>query len=241
MKVLVAEEATLFRLGFRMTFDQHPDIIHELHEAESLEDALNLIDKHHPDLVVSGLGHDGLGMAKRMRDAGDEGMGVILVMDKPDTTWKALALQANIVVIDRSAPPGDLVRAVRDWSENRIAADPNVLQQAMAMTEKRRPVPPDPFDDLSALQRKVLSLSAGGWEESEIAGEVRRSRADVRKAYREGIERLNKPEDQVLDLLRDKHVLYWRYFSGRLFVLVILGFAVSGGWMSLRDILSRAV
>ncbi|RPI33670.1 MAG: DNA-binding response regulator, partial [Chloroflexota bacterium] len=128
-----------------------------------------LIEQHHPDVAVLDIqmpGASGIEVTRWIR-ANFKGIGVLVLTAYEDDPYVMAVLQAgaNGYVL-KTAPPADLLRAVRDVHEGKSALDPVITQKLMAhiaSSQKASPVEP-----LTEREMDVLRLAGRGFTNKAI-------------------------------------------------------------------------
>ncbi|AEB12071.1 response regulator transcription factor [Marinithermus hydrothermalis] len=153
MRLLIADDHPLFRLGIKAVFEKQGfEVVGEAANGlEAVQQTLRL----DPDAVLLDVKMpllDGIGAAKKLREEGYTGLIVML------TTFTEPALQHQAAeagadaYLSKEVSPAELARRVLDLAEGRAG----------------RFVPP-PVPELTAREREVLTLLARGMTAKEMA------------------------------------------------------------------------
>lgn len=175
IRVLLADDQTLVRSGFRLILDLVPDI-EVVAEAADGARAVEAVAEHAPDVVLMDIRMPVLdGIAATEQIVGREGAPRVLVLttfDVDDYVVEALRVGASGYLL-KDVEPDDLVRAVRDVAVGQMPLAPQVLQRLVSSYVDRGSAARDPrLDQLSARETEVLSLLGQGLTNAEIAARL---------------------------------------------------------------------
>lgn len=188
IRVLLVDDQSLLRLGFRMILEAEGDI-EVVGEAADGATGVSMAEAVHPDVVLMDVrmpGMDGIEATAAIVAAG--GAARVLILTTFDVDQYVVAgLRAGASgFLLKDVPAGDLVAAIRT-----VAAGESVL----APTATRRlidqlvPLLPDPerpdraaalLEVLTAREQEVFGLLAAGKSNREIAGELHLSEGTVK-------------------------------------------------------------
>ncbi len=168
-KVVIADDHVIMRQGLRALLEREPDL-DWVGEAGTAEEALRVVERLKPDILILDLGMPGIGgMAglERLRGRHPDLPVLVLSMeDRPEIVRDAFAAGANGYLV-KTAADQELVQAIRA-----ILAGATYLQPSMGAALARAQRQVGPLDDLSDRERQVLSMLALGLTNQEIADEL---------------------------------------------------------------------
>ena len=169
VKVVIVDDHVIMRQGLRALLEREPDL-EWVGEAGTAEEALRVVDRLQPDVLILDLGMPGIGgMAglERLRGRHQDLPVLVLSMeDRPEIVRDAFAAGANGYLV-KTAADQELVQAIRA-----ILTGATYLQPSMGATLARAQRHVGPLDDLSERERQVLSMLALGLTNQEIADEL---------------------------------------------------------------------
>jgi DNA-binding NarL/FixJ family response regulator len=175
-RVLVVDDHDGFRAQLRGVLDKAG--IDVVGEARSGAEALELVEKARPDVVVMDLhmpGMDGFEATRRLAAAKPPVRVVVLtISDRDDDVIRAvLAGASGYLLKDGSLP--DLLRGIEAVHDGDALVSPRIT--AKLLRQLRRTAPAEPVtaadvSELSGRELQVLRLLANGKENAEIASQL---------------------------------------------------------------------
>ena len=170
IRVVLADDHALVRAGIRSLLGAMHDV-QVVGEAASGEEALQLAERERPDVILMDIamkGITGLEAAARVRERQPEVRVVILSMHSGEE-YVLQALRAGAVgYLLKDAATGELELALRSVMRGESWLSPAVSRQVVAGYAQHLGGEVGP-DVLTARQREVLRLVAGGKSTKEIA------------------------------------------------------------------------
>jgi DNA-binding NarL/FixJ family response regulator len=171
IKVLVADDQSMVRAGFRMLLSQEPDI-EVVGEASNGREAVDKAARFGPNVILMDIRMpelDGLEATRRIL-AADAGARVLVLttFDLDEYVYEALQAGASGFVL-KDDPPEQLLAAIRTVAEGHALLSPAVTKRVIReFTRIHRPAAPKGLDELTEREREVLSLIAEGRSNAEI-------------------------------------------------------------------------
>jgi DNA-binding NarL/FixJ family response regulator len=170
-RVLIADDQSMVRRGFRMILDSEPGI-EVVAEAADGEQAIAAWRRFAPDVVLMDVrmpGIDGL-EATRAILADDTATRIIILttFDLDDYVFQALRAGASGFLL-KNAPPEQLIQAVAVVARGEALLDPGITRSVIERFAQTREPPPVDLDQLTGRELEVFTLVARGLTNAEIA------------------------------------------------------------------------
>jgi DNA-binding NarL/FixJ family response regulator len=209
IRVLVADDQSMVRAGFRMLLMREPDIevvaeasngVEAVYQAARFDPTIVLMDIRMPEL-------DGLEAARRILAANEDARILILTtFGLDDYVYEALAIGASGFVL-KDDPPEQLIAAIRTVAAGDALLSPAITKRVIRQfTRIPRPPPPDELRELTAREHEIFRLIATGLSNAEIAEKLIISEGTVKTHVTHVLQKLN---------LRDRvQVVVLAYQSG---------------------------
>ena len=175
IRVIVADDQSMVRAGFRMLLGGEDDI-EVVAEASNGLEAVDKAARYDPTVVLMDIRMpelDGLEATRRILAADDTARVLILTtFDLDEYVYEALRAGASGFVL-KDEPPEQLLAAIRTVAAGDALLSPAVTRRVIAQfTRIPRPTPPKELGDLSEREREVFRLIARGLSNGEIAQEL---------------------------------------------------------------------
>ena len=183
IRVLVADDQSMVRAGFRMLLSGEPDIdvvaeasngLEAVDKAARFDPTVVLMDIRMPEL-------DGLEATRRILAADADARVLILTtFDLDEYIYEALRAGASGFVL-KDDPPEQLLAAIRTIAQGDALLSPAVTKRVIEQfTRTSRATPPKALDELTERELDVFRLIARGLSNAEIAGELYISETTVK-------------------------------------------------------------
>ena len=169
-RVLLLEDHTLVRQSLVKTLEAEGIIV--VAEASNGTEALPLIDKHQPDVVILDIGTpgmDGLDVGRLLKRRAQAPKILFVTMRDDDSTiWQAVQMGADGYVL-KTASTEELVHAVRSVAEGGAYMSAAVQRRVMQMASGDRQTT---NAGLTQREFEILDLLSAGNRPSEIASKL---------------------------------------------------------------------
>ena len=183
IRVLIADDQSMVRAGFRMLLAGEPDIevvaeardgLEAVATAARFDPTVILMDIRMPEL-------DGLEATRRILAANDTARILILTTFGLDEyVYEALRDGASGFVL-KDDPPEQLISAVRTVAGGNALLSPAITKRVIKQfTRIPRPVPPKELSELTAREQDILRLIAAGLSNAEIGKQLYISETTVK-------------------------------------------------------------
>ena len=171
ISVLVADDQSMVRAGFRMLLGDEPDI-DVVAEASNGEEAVHQAARFSPTVVLMDIRMpelDGLEATRRIIEANPAARVLMLTtFDLDEYVYEALQAGASGFVL-KDDPPEQLIAAVRTVAAGDALLSPSVTRRVIRQfTRQARPAVPPGIDELTDRERDIFRLMAEGLSNAEI-------------------------------------------------------------------------
>jgi DNA-binding NarL/FixJ family response regulator len=194
IRVLVADDQSMVRAGFRMLLGGEADIevvaeasngLEAVEKAARFRPTVLLMDIRMPEL-------DGLEATRRILDADETARILILTtFDLDEYVYEALRAGASGFVL-KDDPPEQLLDAIRIVAGGDALLSPTITKRVIKQfTRIPRPSPPSELEDLTERELDVFRLIARGLSNTEIGQELYISDTTVKTHITHILQKLN--------------------------------------------------
>ncbi|MCM3297828.1 response regulator [Streptomyces pseudogriseolus] len=175
IRVVLADDQSLVRAGFRALLDAQPDIT-VAGEAADGEEALRLIRELRPDVVLMDIrmpALDGLAATRRVTedpDLADVKVVVLTTFELDEYVFEAIRSGASGFLV-KDTEPDELLRAVRAVVDGDALLSPGVTRRLIAefAARSKEPAAAGSLSELTEREREVMALVGLGLTNEEIA------------------------------------------------------------------------
>jgi DNA-binding NarL/FixJ family response regulator len=175
IRVLVADDQSMVRAGFRMLLADEQDI-EVVAEAENGLEAVEKTARFNPGVILMDIRMpelDGLQATRRIL-AEDKGARILILttFDLDEYVYEALSAGASGFVLKDDSPE-QLLAAIRTVAAGDALLSPTVTKKVIKQFARRpRLAPPTELDELSERERDVFRLMTEGLSNGEIGQEL---------------------------------------------------------------------
>ncbi|MCF3139182.1 response regulator transcription factor [Paenarthrobacter sp. AR 02] len=175
IRILLADDQTLIRAGFRALLDAEPDM-EVVGEAGTGREAVRAAARDRPDVILMDIrmpDDDGLTATRAI--LGDPAMAntrIIILTTFELDEYIAEAVRAGAAgFLVKDTEPAELIRAVRVVHDGDALLSPSVTRRIMAQlaSQSRAAGKVVPLDQVTEREREVLALVGEGLNNAEIA------------------------------------------------------------------------
>ena len=183
IRVLVADDQSMVRAGFRMLLGGEEDI-EVVAEASNGLEAVDKAARYQPTVVLMDIRMpelDGLEATRRILAADDAPRILILTtFDLDEYVFEALSAGASGFVL-KDEPPEQLIAAIRTVAAGEALLSPAITKRVIQKFARMpRPAPPKEIDDLSERERRCFAW----WRAAFRTGRSDRSSSSARRPSR---------------------------------------------------------
>jgi DNA-binding NarL/FixJ family response regulator len=179
IKVLIVDDQSLVRAGFRMILEAEPDV-DVVGEAADGAGAIAAAGELRPDVILMDVrmpNVDGLEATRRLLEGKDEGPRILILttFDLDEYVYEALRVGASGFLL-KDTPPEQLVEAIRVVASGDALLSPTITRRVIEEFVRRPPAsvlkPAPALEELTARELEMLRYIARGLSNAEIAKEA---------------------------------------------------------------------
>ena len=183
IRVLVADDQSMVRAGFRMLLADEQDI-EVVAEAENGREAVEKTARFNPGVILMDIRMpelDGLQATRRiLAEDNDARILILTTFDLDEYVYEALSAGASGFVLKDDSPE-QLLAAIRTVAAGDALLSPTVTKKVIKQFARHpRPAPPKELDELSEREREVFRLMAEGMSNGEIGDKLHISETTVK-------------------------------------------------------------
>jgi DNA-binding NarL/FixJ family response regulator len=174
IRILIADDHTLFREGLRALLDSIPDT-EVVGEAATGDEAIAQAAALQPDVILMDIGMPGVNgieaTRRILRASPHIGIIVVTMFEDDASVFAAMRAGARGYVL-KGADQEEMLRAVRAVARGEALFGPAVARRLTNFFARPRPVMPEAFPELTDREREVLELIAQGYDNARIAQQL---------------------------------------------------------------------
>ena len=192
IRVLLADDHTLVRAGMRSLLEKLEGI-EVVAEASDGHEALRLVEKHRPDVVVTDIampGLNGMELTARVARERPEARVIILSMHATEPYVLQALRSGAAAYLLKDAAPVELELAIKAVMRGETYLSPPVSRHVIDDYRRRVGGESSPLEQLTPRQREILQLIAEGHSTRSIAEKLHVSVKTVETHRQQLMERL---------------------------------------------------
>lgn len=210
MKILLCDDQAVIRDGLEMLLTLEKDF-QVVGSAQDGQEALELVAKRQPDLVLMDLkmpGMNGIEATREIRKKfPDIKILVLTTYDEDEWVFDAVRAGASGYLL-KDTPRQKIIEAIRGTVEGKSFVDPAVAGKLMNQVASKQTQPASILEDkLTERELDVLRLLAKGMTNTEIAGTLHLSEGTVRNHVSAILEKLGASDRTQAAVIAIQHGL----------------------------------
>ncbi|QSJ16577.1 response regulator transcription factor [Nostoc sp. UHCC 0702] len=197
IKLLLVDDQSLIRQGLKALLELEPDI-EIVGEAENGENAIDLVEKLQPDVVLMDIRMpvmDGVAATREIQKR-FVGVKILVLTTFDDDAYVTAALQNGAIgYLLKDTPSEELAVAIRAVYKGYTQLGPGIVKKLLTQfstipSNQKTPVPPS-LTELTPREKEVLRLIATGASNREIAQQLYISEGTVKNHVTNILNRLD--------------------------------------------------
>ncbi len=210
IRVLICDDQAIVRDGLELLLNLERDI-EVVGLAQDGAEAVDLVAKHRPDLVLMDLkmpGMNGIEATRQIR-AHAPNVKVLVLTTFDDDAWVFDAVRAGALgYLLKDTPRAEVLKAIRGTIAGQSFVDPQVTGKLLQQVASRQEQPATAITDkLTEREVDVLRLLARGLSNADIAGRLYLSEGTVRNYISALLAKLNVADRTQAAVLAIRHGL----------------------------------
>lgn len=172
--ILLVDDHRVVRMGVAAYFSTMPDF-EVIGEAESGEEAVQLVEEHVPDVVLMDLlmpGMDGVEATRRIKQTSPSTQVIVLTSHHDDEHIFPAIRAGALSYLLKDIDPDELAQAIQQAHAGEAVLNPRVASRMIQEVQGVRHAKVNPFTELTDREMEVLRLIAGGHSNKEIAEQL---------------------------------------------------------------------
>ena len=175
IRVLLADDHGVVREGLRAVLSSEPDL-EVVGEAASGKEAVERAAELRPDAILMDIqmpGINGIEATRRILEANLKvGIVVLTMFEDDDSVFSAMRAGARGYVL-KGAPPGEILKVLRAVAGGEARFGPEIARRLVNFfSAPKLSSPEDALPELTAREREILDLIAGGHSNATIAARL---------------------------------------------------------------------
>ncbi|MFD3664716.1 response regulator [Streptomyces sp. NPDC058659] len=189
--VLIADDQPMQRFGFRMLLESQDDMT-VVGEASNGTEAIRLVDRHHPDVVLMDIrmpGLDGIEATRRIVTTGARTrILIVTTFDLDEYAYEGLRAGASGFLV-KDAQPEELLAGIRAVASGDAVVAPSLTRRLLdayihhlpqSAGEAAPPLEDPRLSSLTEREREILTVVGQGWTNTEIAERLHLAESTVK-------------------------------------------------------------
>ncbi|WP_369145512.1 response regulator [Streptomyces sp. R44] len=188
--VLIADDQPMQRFGFRMLLESQDDMT-VVGEASNGTEAIRLVDRYHPDVVLMDIrmpGLDGIEATRRIVAAGARTrILIVTTFDLDEYAYDGLRAGASGFLV-KDAEPEELLAGIRAVAGGDAVVAPSLTRRLLdayihhlpSTTTPQAPEADPRLAPLTDREREILTVIGKGWSNTEIAERLHLAESTVK-------------------------------------------------------------
>lgn len=183
IRIVIADDHAVLRESLTALLQSQPDF-EVLGAASNGEEAVRLVQEHHPEVLVLDLfmpESDGFNVLRTLEKAGNRVASVVLTGSESQNDYvQVVRLGARGLVL-KADDPQKLFAAIRTVAEGELAFSDEIARSVLDAMVSDRPAVPSSMARLSERERQISYMVARGMRNRDIAADLNISENTVKR------------------------------------------------------------